>query len=228
MSHQTRSYRDAVVLTPATAPTASVIWLHGLGADGNDFPPLVPELRLPAAPAIRFVFPHAPVRPVTLNGGRPMRAWFDIYSPGDFEHEDAEAMRESAAQVDTLIQRERASGIPAPRILLAGFSQGGAIALQAGLRHEERLGGVLALSTWLPLAGTLAAEAAPANRDLPILICHGSADPIVPVQLGQRSRDVLLQLGYPVVWKEYAMQHQLCGEEVTDIAAWLRERLPPP
>ncbi|HTY48897.1 MAG TPA: hypothetical protein VMB48_04305 [Steroidobacteraceae bacterium] len=226
MTHQARSYRDAVVLTPAAAPTASVIWLHGLGADGNDFPPLVPELRLPVESAVRFVFPHAPVRPITINGGVPMRAWFDIYPPGGTGHEDAQGIHQSAAQVDTLIQRERATGIPAQRILLAGFSQGGALALQAGLRYGERLAGVLALSTWLPLAGTLAAQASAANRDLPVLMCHGSADPIVPVELGRRSRDVLQELGYPVVWKEYAMQHQLCGEEVADIGAWLRERLP--
>jgi len=225
MNHQTRSYRDAIVLTPAAAPTASVIWLHGLGADGNDFPPLVPELQLPDELPVRFVFPHAPVRPVTLNGGVPMRAWFDIYSHGAREREDAEGIHQAAAHVETLIRRERATGIPAQRILLAGFSQGGAVALHTGLRHGERLAGVLALSTWLPLAATVAAEGTQANRDLPMLMCHGSADPVLPLELGRRSRDVLLQLGYPVQWKEYAMAHQLCGEEVADIAAWLRERL---
>jgi phospholipase/carboxylesterase len=215
---------DAVVLAPASAATASVIWLHGLGADGNDFVPIVPELRLPADLALRFVFPHAPVRPVTINNGMRMRAWYDIldFTPGG--PQDETGIRDSAAILGRFIQRERDAGIAANRIVVAGFSQGGAIALHAALRHAERLAGVLALSTYLPLRTSLAAEASPANRDLPILMCHGQFDPVLPHKLGSSSRDLLISQGYAVEWKEYPMQHQVCMEEIQDISAWLQAR----
>jgi phospholipase/carboxylesterase len=216
---------DAVVLAPATPATASVIWLHGLGADGNDFVPIVPELRLPPGLALRFVFPHAPMRPVTINNGMRMRAWYDIKELSASGAADEAGIRESAAILAKFIQRERDAGIAANRIVVAGFSQGGAIALHAALRHPERLAGVMALSTYLPLRATLAAEAAKANHDLPILMCHGSFDPVLPLQLGSTSRDLLQAAGYPVEWKEYPMQHQVCIDEIRDIAAWLRCRV---
>jgi phospholipase/carboxylesterase len=216
---------DAVVLAPATPATASVIWLHGLGADGNDFVPMVPELKLPPGPSVRFVFPNAPVRPVTINNGMRMRAWYDILELSASGAQDEAGIRDSAAILAGFIQRERDSGIAANRIVVAGFSQGGAIALHEALRHPERLSGVMALSTYLPLRTTFAAEASKANRDIPILMCHGSFDPVLPLRLGSSSRDLLRAEGYAVEWKEYPMQHQVCLEEVQDISAWLKERL---
>ena len=216
---------DAVILAPATAATATVIWLHGLGADGNDFLPIVPELHLPASLAVRFVFPHAPVRAVTINNGMRMRAWYDILDLTPGGPQDEAGIRDSAAILGRFIQRERDSGIAASRIVVAGFSQGGAIALHAALRHAERLAGVLALSTYLPMRTTLAAEASAANRDLPILMCHGQFDAVLPLRLGSSSRDLLIAQGYAVEWKEYPMQHQVCMEEVQDISAWLQARL---
>jgi phospholipase/carboxylesterase len=221
---------EAVTLTPATAPQATVIWMHGLGADGFDFVPLVPELSLPDSLAIRFVFPHAPVRPVTINNGYAMRAWYDIKvlsssalaGPG---MEDAAGIRASAARIAACVDAEVAAGIEANRVILAGFSQGGAVALQAGLRYPVRLGGILALSTYLPQRDVVAQEIAPANRDLPILMCHGSADPIVPQSLGDRSFEILKGLGQPVDWKTYPMQHQVCAQEIADISRWLVARL---
>lgn len=220
-----------VVLEPEATPQAAVIWLHGLGADGFDFVPLVPELALPREQPVRFIFPHAAVRPVTVNNGYAMRAWYDIKvlsssalaGPG---MEDATGIRESAGRVHSLVEREQAAGIPRHRIVLAGFSQGGAIALQAALRHPGRLAGVLALSTYLPLRDSLATEQSAANRDLPVMMCHGTLDPVVPVLLGERSRDVLAGLGYPVTWRTYPMQHQVCGEEIADIDAWMKSVLP--
>ncbi len=217
---------DAVVLAPASAATASVIWLHGLGADGNDFVPIVPELQLPPGLAARFIFPHAPVRPVTINNGMVMRAWYDIKELSASGAADEVGIRDSAAILAKFIQRERDAGVAANRIVVAGFSQGGAIALHAALRHPERLAGVMALSTYLPLRSTLAAEVSKANRDLPILMCHGRFDPVLPMQLGTASRDLLRAEGYGVEWKEYPMQHQVCPEEIQDIAAWLKARLP--
>jgi phospholipase/carboxylesterase len=219
--------RDAIVMTPATPPTASIIWMHGLGADGNDFVPLVPELRLPSGLAPRFVFPHAPIRPVTVNNGMRMRAWYDIYSLGVREREDAAGIHESAAAVHALIDRERGTGLTADRIVLAGFSQGGAIALQAALRYPQPLAGVLALSTYLPLPSTLAQEASAANRAVPILMCHGSHDPIVPLELARRSCATLQAQGYAVRWLEYPIQHQLCTEEIVAISEWLAQVLAP-
>jgi len=217
---------DCVELETGRAPDAAVIWLHGLGADGHDFEPVVPELRLPPALHVRFVFPHAPVRPVTLNMGMPMRAWYDIVQLGG-GREDAAGIRESQSSVEALIGRERGRGIEPRRIVLAGFSQGGAIALQAGLRHGERLAGVLALSTYLPVAQTLAQERAPANADVPIFMAHGRFDEVIPMARAQQSRAALGALGYEVEWHEYAMPHSVCGEEIADIAGWLLRTLAP-
>jgi phospholipase/carboxylesterase len=225
MTHRREETAHEVVLAPAGTPAASVIWLHGLGADGYDFLAVVPELKLPAEPAARFVFPHAPLRPVTINSGLRMRAWYDIVSLSAAGAADEAGIRASAASLERWIAREVELGIPAQRILIAGFSQGGAIALHGALRYPQRLAGVLALSTYLPLHTCLAAEAAPANRDVPILMCHGRDDPVLPMALGTMSRDFLRGLGYTVKWKDYRMQHQVCLEEIADIAAWLRERL---
>ncbi len=227
MQYETRQNRDAIVMTPATAPTASVIWMHGLGADGTDFVPLVPELRLPDSQAPRFIFPNAPVRPVTVNNGMAMRAWYDIYSLDTRDREDATGIRESAATVHGLIDRERAAGVSAGRIVLAGFSQGGAIALQAGVRYPQALAGILALSTYLPLPATLATEAAAANLGVPILMCTAARNPIVPLALARKSFDTLTAQGFAPRWLDYPMQHQLCAEEVMAISQWLMQVLPP-
>lgn len=211
---------ESLELITSPAPDASVIWLHGLGADGHDFEPIVPELGL-ADMALRFVFPHAPVQPVTINGGMEMRAWYDIKDQA-IRREDESGVRQSQAGIEALIAREKQRGVAASRIVLAGFSQGGAIALQTGLRHAERLAGILALSTYLPLPDTLAAEAQAANRAIPIFMAHGSADPVIQLPKAAASRDALRQAGYTVDWHEYRMQHSVCMEEVRDIAAWLR------
>ena len=225
MIQRVQESADAVVLAPASPATASVIWLHGLGADGNDFVPIVPELKLPPSLAVRFVFPHAPMRAVTINNGMRMRAWYDILDLTPGGPQDDAGIRDSATILAGFIQRERDSGIAADRIVVAGFSQGGAIALHGALRNPERLAGVMALSTYLPLRTTLAAEASKANRDIPILMCHGSFDPVLPLRLGSSSRDLLRAEGYTVEWKEYPMQHQVCLEEIHDISAWLQARL---
>ena len=209
-------------------PSASVIWMHGLGADGNDFIPIVQELGLTGAPAIRFVFPHAPMRPVTINNGFVMRAWYDV-SFGDLEGKsrkaDEQGVRDSGAQIAALIGRENERGVASANVVLAGFSQGGAIALQTGLRHPERLAGILALSTYLPLAETVAAEAGPANRDVPIFMAHGAEDPVIPLQRAAISRDQLRKLGYQVEWHEYPMPHSVCLEEIQDVASWMKRVL---
>jgi phospholipase/carboxylesterase len=225
MTHRLQETADAVVLAPATPATASVIWLHGLGADGNDFVPIVPELRLPAEPGIRFVFPHAPVRPVTLNMGMRMRAWYDIKTLTAEGRADEAGVRESVARLGTLIAAERALGIRSERIVIAGFSQGAALALHGALRHPEPLAGILALSCYLPLQAVLAGELSDANRQTPILMCHGQYDPVLPLALGVAACNWLRAAGYRVEWKEYPMQHQVCGPEIQDIAAWLRARL---
>jgi phospholipase/carboxylesterase len=226
MSYRLSEDGDAVLLTPSSGTaTASVIWLHGLGADGHDFVPIVPDLRLSPALAVRFVFPHAPVRAVSLNHGLPMRAWYDIKVLSIDSAEDAVGIAESATRIEGYLQRERALGVTANRIVIAGFSQGGALALHSGLRCAEALAGILALSAYLPLRQRLAAEASAANHGTPILMCHGRQDPVVPVQYGMLSRDSLLQQGYAVEWKEYPMQHEVCASELGDIAAWMRRLL---
>ena len=212
----------SIELETAPSPTASVIWLHGLGADGNDFVPIVAELRLPSAPAVRFIFPHAPVRPVTINNGFRMRAWYDIASADLNNRADLVGVRQSEAQIGALIAREKSRGVTPAKIVLAGFSQGGAIALYAGLRHAERLAGVVALSTYLVAQDKLAAEASAANRGLPIFMAHGTFDPVVRPEWGEASRRVLEAAGYPVEWHSYPMPHSVCMEEVVAIGAWLR------
>jgi len=216
-------YLDAIEIETAKNPSASIIWLHGLGADGNDFAPIVPALKLPKA-AIRFVFPHAPVQPVTINGGMRMRAWYDI-SDGAIRREDEGGVRASQKLIEALIARERARGTAANRLVLAGFSQGGAIALQTGLRHSERIAGIMALSTYLPIAEKFPAEASSANREAPIFMAHGSYDPVIPLARATQSRGLLQSLGYTVEWREYPMPHSVCPEEVADIGAWLGKML---
>ncbi len=212
---------DAVEIETSPTPTASIVWMHGLGADGHDFVDVVPELHLPARPGVRFVFPHAPMRPVTINGGHVMRAWYDIRDDGGLRREDAGGVRASQKAIEALIEREKARGVPAASIVLAGFSQGGAMALHAGLRHAERLAGVMALSCSLPLADTVAAEGAPANRDVPIFMAHGTHDPMIPMARARRAYETLMGLGYRVEWHEYPMPHSVCAEEIADITVWL-------
>lgn len=213
----------AVTIEPSGTVRASVIWLHGLGADGYDFVPIVGELGLPADAGIRFVFPHAPVRPVTLNAGMPMRAWYDIVSLDRAGKVDEKGIRESEARMRSLIAEQ---GVEPSKIVLAGFSQGGAIALHTALRLPDRLASVLALSTYLPMADTLEREASEANRKTPILMCHGQYDAILTLEIGQTSRDRLVALGQRVEWHEYPMAHEVCAEEIARIGSWLREVLP--
>ena len=205
-------------------PQWSVIWLHGLGADARDFEPLVPELVARAWPAIRFVFPNAPVRAVTINRGMRMRAWYDILGTEIAARQDEHGVRDSVLKIDKLIERETLRGIASERVILAGFSQGGAIVLACGVRHPQRLGGVVALSTYLPLADLGDGEFSVANRALPIFMAHGSADPVVPESLGIRSRDFLRARGYPVDWHSYPMPHSVCADEIVDLARWLTLR----
>lgn len=214
----------AVEINPSGPVTASVIFLHGLGADGHDLAPLVAELDLPG---VRFVFPHAPVRPVTINGGYRMRAWYDVLGADFGAGQDEAGVRESEQQLRALIRREAERGVPAHRIVLAGFSQGGAVALHTVLRYPERLGGALALSTYLPLMETLPAEAHSANKDLPILLAHGMEDTVIPLTLGEASSRKLKALGYPVTWRSYLMPHTLCAEEIEDVKIWLKGVLQP-
>ena len=217
---------ECVELQTGPTPTASVVWLHGLGADGHDFPPIVPELRLPAALPMRFVFPHAPMRAVTVNMGMVMRAWYDIRIEGNARMPDADDLRQSEAQVRALIQRERARGMPAARIVLAGFSQGGALTLHTGVRYPERLAGLIALSCSLPLAEAVPAEMAPSGRGMSVFAAHGSHDDLVPAARGRQARDVLAGLGYAVTWKEYPIPHSVSMEEIADVSAWLQAALP--
>jgi phospholipase/carboxylesterase len=212
---------DALEITTGTDPTGTVIWLHGLGADGHDFAPIVPELGLPAGMSVRFIFPHAPLLPVTINNGYVMPAWYDVRSLDLRQTEDEAGIRASQQQVEVLIQLEESRGIPASRIVLAGFSQGGAIALHTGLRHEAPLAGVLALSTYLPLPHTLDTEASPTNAHLPIFMAHGTVDSVIPVEQGIASRNRLQDHSYRVEWREYPMAHSVCPEEITDIGQWL-------
>jgi len=225
MPYTPHESEENVVLEPATTADAAVIWLHGLGADGYDFVPIVEELRLPPSMAVRFIFPHARPRPVTINNGFVMRAWYDITGLGADRKEDDAGIRESAGVVNGYIEQQNARGVATERIVIAGFSQGGAIALQAALRYPKRLGGVMALSTYLPLRDSVAAEGSQANKDVPILMCHGLRDPMIAAAIGKASRDQLVSLGYTVEWQSYPMEHQVCMEEVHDISRWLQARL---
>lgn len=212
---------ETVEVATAAEPDCSVIWLHGLGADGHDFEPVVPMLGLPEGAAVRFVFPHAPVRPVTLNGGMPMRAWYDIVSITDSRDQDERGIRASARQVQALVRREAERGIPPERQVLAGFSQGGALAMHVALRYPERLAGLVALSSYLLFAERLPAEASEANRDLPVFVGHGTEDPVVAYRFGQRSAERLESLGYPVTWRSYPMPHAVLPQELVDIGRFL-------
>ncbi len=216
---------EAIERDTGPEPERCVIWLHGLGADGHDFAPIVPELGLPRTPSIRFLFPHAPMRPVTINNGYVMRAWYDILGTDLARREDEAGVRESQGLIEALIAREQSRGIVASNLVLAGFSQGGAIALQTGLRHAERIAGIMALSTYLPIAETVAAERSAVNLEVPIFMAHGVQDPMIVLPHARRSRDKLLALGYRVEWHEYAMPHSVCPEEIRDIADWLRKVL---
>ena len=216
---------EAIEIETTASPIASIIWMHGLGADGHDFVDVVPGLGLPARPGVRFVFPHAPMRPVAINGGYVMRAWYDIRDDGGARREDPAGVRASQKAIEALIERERERGVPAASIVIAGFSQGGAMALHTSLRHGERLAGVMALSCSLPLADTLAAEAAPANRDVPIFMAHGTQDPMIPMARALRARETLTGLGYRVEWHEYQMPHSVSLDEIRDISAWLGQVL---
>ncbi|HEX2830764.1 MAG TPA: alpha/beta hydrolase [Burkholderiales bacterium] len=219
---------ESIEIATGDNPAAAVIWMHGLGADGNDFVPIVQELDLEGLKPIRFVFPHAPMQPVSINNGYVMRAWYDI-KWGDLEGKakqaDERGVRASQAGIEALIDRELGRGIGAGKIVLAGFSQGGAIALQTGLRYSKKIAGVMALSTYLPLAESFEQERAPANAATSVFMAHGTHDNVVPHEMGARSRDVLVQHGYPVEWHEYPMQHSVCLEEIADIGAWLRKVL---
>ncbi|MBI4005397.1 MAG: carboxylesterase [Gammaproteobacteria bacterium] len=219
------SKQNAVIIEPRSTHKASVIWLHGLGADGHDFEPVVPELHLPDVLGIRFIFPHAPVRPVTINAGISMRAWYDVRQPDLSKQEDAESIDDSARIVNSYIKEELACGISADKIVIAGFSQGGAIILFSGLRYPERLAGLLALSAYLPLPDRLADEAHAENAEVPVMMLHGIFDPVIPIYLGKRSCDFLQQAGYPVEWRTYPMQHAVCPQEIRDISLWLQKRL---
>ncbi len=211
----------SVEINPAGAATAAIIWLHGLGADGHDFEPLIPQLGVVDELGVRVILPHAPHMPVTINNGMVMPAWYDIRGNDFRQAQDEQGIRTSASRLEALIARETARGIVPGRIILAGFSQGGAIALYTGLRHAGRLGGILALSTYLPMAERLAGEAAPANRDVPVMMAHGTADPVVPLLLAEQSRALLEAHGNPVEWHSYPMQHSVSPQEIADIRQWL-------
>ena len=216
---------ETLELETGARPTAAVIWLHGLGADGHDFEPIVPELDLPNALAVRFVFPHAPLQPVTINGGAVMRAWYDVYGIDGARREDETGVRASQAHVEALIARERDRGVPASRVVLAGFSQGGAITLHTGLRQSRPLAGLIALSCYLPLLDAFGPEAVAGSKSVPVFLAHGTQDPVVPLARGAASRDALQAAGYDVEWHEYPMPHSVCAEELRDIAAFMKRTL---
>lgn len=213
------------IIETGQKPDACIIWLHGLGADGHDFEPIVPELDLPAALSIRFIFPHAPIIPVTINGGMPMRAWYDFKSLDFGIGENRDQIRESVREVTALVDAQREAGIDAERIILAGFSQGGVVALHAGLGYKERLGGVMALSTYLPMAGELEEQMGLANRGLPVFSAHGKHDDVIPVTAGHQARKWLEDNGFALEAHDYPMGHAVSPEEIGAIAHWLRARL---
>jgi phospholipase/carboxylesterase len=214
---------ERIELVTGAEPTAAVIWLHGLGADGHDFEPIVPELKLPAAPAVRFIFPHAPVRAVTINGGAKMRAWYDIDPRAPLAGD--EDIRSSAASIEELIDEQVARGVPTKRIVLAGFSQGGVVALQLGLRYREPLAGIMALSTYLHDPEHVVERISLDNAGIPIFMAHGLMDPMIPITRAITSRETLRALDYPIEWHEYAMGHSVCLEEIKDISRWLTQRI---
>ncbi|MBC3830021.1 carboxylesterase [Undibacterium amnicola] len=218
---------ETVEIESGANPSAAIIWMHGLGADANDFVPIVKELDLRNCPAIRFVFPNAPQIPVTLNGGYIMRAWYDIAAAGTDinKREDEAGLRLSQQQIEALIARENARGIATDKIILAGFSQGCAMSLQTGLRHPQKLAGIMGLSGYVPLADKIGEERHAANQNTSIFLVHGTVDPVIPIQRAQQSRDLLISLGYPVEWHDYWMQHSVAPQEIIDIGNWLRKVL---
>ena len=216
---------ETVEIETGRNPTGTVLWLHGLGADGHDFAPIVPQLVGPDERPLRFIFPHAPVRPVTINGGMAMRAWYDILGFNRGIPQDEVGIRQADAAVRELIARENARGIPSKRIVLGGFSQGGAISLYSGPRYPERLAGIMGLSCYLLLEDSLPAERTRANYSTPVFLAHGNQDPVVDVRRGAEARQLLEAGGYPVEWHAYSMPHSVCPQEVADIAAWLRKIL---
>ena len=219
---------ETIEIETGKNPSAAVIWMHGLGADGNDFVPIVNELDLSGTPATRFIFPHAPMRAVTINNGYVMRAWYDV-SFGDLEgrgrRADEGGVRESERQIGALIQREIDRNVPAQNIVLAGFSQGGAIALHTGLRYPQKLAGIMALSTYLPAADSLQREGTPENKTTPIYMAHGVFDPVIALTMGAGSMTFMMSLGYAIEWRQYPMQHSVCPQEIDDIGTWLRRVL---
>jgi phospholipase/carboxylesterase len=213
------SLAETIEVTTGDDPVGSVIWLHGLGADGHDFEPIVPELGLPSTLPLRFIFPHAPVRPVTINGGMAMRAWYDILSLDTEGRADAAGVKESTAILDALVEREVERGIAADKIVIAGFSQGGAIAINVALHATRRLAGLMALSTYIPQPGEISTSSG--HRDLPVFMAHGSLDPMLPMQWGRASADRLVEAGFGVEWHDYPMAHAVCPDEIRDIREWL-------
>ena len=216
---------ETIEIATTDNPTATVIWMHGLGADGADFVPIVRELDLSGCPGIRFIFPHAQTIPVTINGGYVMRAWYDILGMDLVRKEDESGLRKSQKQIEQLIVREIERGIPSEKIVLAGFSQGCAMTLQTGLRYSQKLAGLLCLSGYLPLHTTIAAEHSAANRDTAIFMAHGRGDAVVTIDRAEISRDLLKGLGYAIEWHEYTMPHSVCEEEIDDIGPWLKRVL---
>jgi phospholipase/carboxylesterase len=216
---------DCVEHETGPQPTHSVIWLHGLGADGHDFAPIVPELQLPATLAVRFVFPHATIQPVTINGGMAMRSWYDILTPNLVKREDETGIRISEQAIQALIARENARGIPSSRIMLAGFSQGCAMTLHTGIRFKEKLAGLMGLSGYLPLIDMAAQEREPVNAATPIFLAHGTHDPVVTLERAEASRAKLVDLGYQVQWRTYPMPHSVCAQEIDDISSFLQSVL---
>jgi phospholipase/carboxylesterase len=221
----THTLLECVEHSTGPNPTHCVLWLHGLGADGHDFAPIVPELRLPASMSVRFVFPHATIQPVTINGGMAMRSWYDILTPNLVKREDEQGIRASERAIQALIARENARGIPTERIVLAGFSQGCAMTLHTGLRSPFKLAGLMGLSGYLPLIDMADSERQPANADTPIFLAHGTHDPVVTLERAEASRAKLAALGYAVQWHTYPMQHSVCPEEIHDISRFLQSVL---
>ena len=217
---------ECIEINPSGDPTATIIWLHGLGADGHDFEAIAPELRLPDSLAVRYVFPHAPLRAVTINGGVVMRAWFDLFDVElTADSIDREQFRQSAEMVTALIENELRSGMAAERIVLAGFSQGGAIVLHTGLHYQKPLAGILAMSMHLPTVADTASEFSTAGKQVPIMMAHGQMDPVIPLVKAVETRQALTDLGYAADWYEYPMPHSVCAEEISDIRAWLMKIL---
>lgn len=218
----TDNAQDAVVINPTSTHTHTIIWLHGLGADGHDFEPIVPELQLPESLGVKFIFPNAPMRPITINNGYVMRGWYDILRMDLIKDQDETGIMDSVSAIKAIIQAEIDAGIPAKHIVVAGFSQGGAIALFAGLSFDQQLAGVIGLSTYLPLPQAFADEARQANQNTPVFLGHGLLDPVVPVQAGEISLQTLQKLDYQPSWQTYPMEHSVCIEEISDIAKWLK------